>query len=82
MVAANKTLELVEQEKWTQATIQWSSTQSVLLRESKGVDFYNIEKPTKGDAYTRMLLRSNNYQGKITSTYVYSQEININNLKR
>ncbi|XP_075153122.1 retinoid-inducible serine carboxypeptidase-like [Haematobia irritans] len=70
MVAANKTLELVEQEKWTQATLQWSSTQSVLLRESKGVDFYNIEKPTRGDAYTRMLLRNNNYMERLYRTLV------------
>lgn len=63
MFSANKTLELVLAEKWTQATMQWSATQSVLLRESKGVDFYNIEKPTKGDAYTRMMHRTNNLQG-------------------
>lgn len=66
MVAANKTLQLVEEEKWTQATIQWSATQSVLLRESKGVDFYNIEKPTRGDAYASRLLKANNYEGKRT----------------
>ncbi|XP_005186527.1 retinoid-inducible serine carboxypeptidase [Musca domestica] len=70
MVAANKTLELVEKEKWTQATIQWSNTQGVLLRESKGVDFYNIEKPTRGDAYTRMLLKTNNYKEQMYRTLV------------
>ncbi|TMW53735.1 hypothetical protein DOY81_001203 [Sarcophaga bullata] len=60
MVAANKTLQLVEEEKWTQATMQWSATQSVLLRESKGVDFYNIEKPTRGDAYKSRLIQREN----------------------
>lgn len=53
MVEANKTLELVEEEKWSAATNQWSLTQNVLLRESKGVDFYNIETPTRGDANIR-----------------------------
>ncbi|XP_065355870.1 retinoid-inducible serine carboxypeptidase-like [Calliphora vicina] len=71
MVSANKTKELVEGEKWTQATMQWSATQSVLLRESKGVDFYDIEKPTRGDAYTRMLLRTNNYQELMYRTLVH-----------
>ncbi|XP_037959932.1 retinoid-inducible serine carboxypeptidase-like [Teleopsis dalmanni] len=58
MEAANKTEDLVNAEKWVQATTQWSNTQRVLLQESKGVDFYNIEKPTRGDAYTRLLLRN------------------------
>ncbi|CAD6999263.1 retinoid-inducible serine carboxypeptidase [Ceratitis capitata] len=57
--AANKTERLVKEEKWTQATNQWGTTQSVLLRESKGVDFYNIETPTNGDIYSKFL-RSNN----------------------
>uniref|UniRef100_A0A0A1WN20 Retinoid-inducible serine carboxypeptidase n=1 Tax=Zeugodacus cucurbitae TaxID=28588 RepID=A0A0A1WN20_ZEUCU len=58
--SANKTESLVKQGKWTQATSQWGTTQGVLLRESKGVDFYNIEKPTSGEAYANALLRSNN----------------------
>ncbi|XP_023305748.2 retinoid-inducible serine carboxypeptidase-like [Lucilia cuprina] len=71
MISANKTKELVEAEKWTQATMQWSATQSVLLRESKGVDFYDIQKPTRGDAYTRMLLRTQNYQELMYRTLVH-----------
>ncbi|XP_068148547.1 retinoid-inducible serine carboxypeptidase [Drosophila tropicalis] len=49
--SALKTQDYVDREKWTQATLQWSSTQSVVLRESKGVDFYNVETPTRGDQY-------------------------------
>ncbi|KAH8256005.1 hypothetical protein KR026_004567 [Drosophila bipectinata] len=49
--SALKTKNYVDNEKWTQATLQWSSTQSVVLRESKGVDFYNVETPTLGDQY-------------------------------
>ena len=44
--------------------MQWSATQSVLLRESKGVDFYNIEKRTRGDAYKSRLLQRENPEGK------------------
>lgn len=62
--AANKTKNLVNQGKWVQATNQWGTTQGVLLRESKGVDFYNIEKPTRGDGYANVLLRSNNIVGR------------------
>ncbi|ALC43281.1 CG31821, partial [Drosophila busckii] len=53
--SALKTKKYVDTGKWTQATLQWSSTQSVVLRESKGVDFYNVEKPTRGDQYLRNL---------------------------
>ncbi|EDW69443.1 retinoid-inducible serine carboxypeptidase [Drosophila virilis] len=53
--SALKTKQNVDDGKWTQATLQWSSTQSVVLRESKGVDFYNVEKPTRGDQYLRQL---------------------------
>ncbi|XP_030372736.1 retinoid-inducible serine carboxypeptidase [Scaptodrosophila lebanonensis] len=56
--SALKTQKLVEEQKWTQATIQWSTTQGVVLRESKGVDFYNVEKPTNGDAYSLRKLES------------------------
>lgn len=62
--AANKTADLVNRGKWTQATNQWGTTQGILLRESKGVDFYNIEKPTSAEGYSRLLLRTNNVQGK------------------
>ncbi|EDV96064.1 retinoid-inducible serine carboxypeptidase [Drosophila grimshawi] len=55
--SALKTKKYVDQGKWTQATLQWSSTQSVVLRESKGVDFYNVETPTRGDQYLRRLLQ-------------------------
>ncbi|XP_036328275.1 retinoid-inducible serine carboxypeptidase-like isoform X4 [Rhagoletis pomonella] len=68
--AANKTADLVNREKWTQATNQWGSTQAVLLRESKGVDFYNIEKPTNADSYSRLLLRTNNVQDLMYRTMV------------
>uniref|UniRef100_A0A1A9VMJ8 Retinoid-inducible serine carboxypeptidase n=1 Tax=Glossina austeni TaxID=7395 RepID=A0A1A9VMJ8_GLOAU len=51
MAAANKTLELIEAGKWTEATAQWGNTQSVVHKQSKGVDFYNIEKPTRGDTF-------------------------------
>uniref|UniRef100_A0A034WDZ5 Retinoid-inducible serine carboxypeptidase n=1 Tax=Bactrocera dorsalis TaxID=27457 RepID=A0A034WDZ5_BACDO len=68
--AANKTEDLINQEKWTQATNQWGATQSVLLRESKGVDFYNIETPTSGDAYANVLLRSNNIKDLMYRTMV------------
>ncbi|TDG50365.1 hypothetical protein AWZ03_003270 [Drosophila navojoa] len=54
--AALKTKNLVDGEEWTQATSQWSSTQSVVKRESKGVDFYNVETPTRGDNYLRLLV--------------------------
>ncbi|XP_034480490.1 retinoid-inducible serine carboxypeptidase [Drosophila innubila] len=53
--AALKTKNYVDTEKWTMATLQWSATQSVVLRESKGVDFYNVETPTRGDRYLRQL---------------------------
>ncbi|KAH8371436.1 hypothetical protein KR093_007495, partial [Drosophila rubida] len=53
--AALKTKKYVDNEQWTMATFQWSLTQSVVLRESKGVDFYNVETPTRGDAYLRQL---------------------------
>ncbi|KAL7733410.1 hypothetical protein ACLKA6_004895 [Drosophila palustris] len=53
--AALKTKNYVDTEKWTMATLQWSATQSVVLRESKGVDFYNVETPTRGDQYLRQL---------------------------
>ncbi|XP_037719542.1 retinoid-inducible serine carboxypeptidase [Drosophila subpulchrella] len=52
--AALKTKDYVDRERWTQATLQWSSTQSVVLRESKGVDFYNVETPTLGEQYNVM----------------------------
>jgi len=55
MVAANKTLKLVEAEQWSQATVQWSNTQMVVLQESKGVDFYNVQKETRGDAWAKKL---------------------------
>ncbi|KAH8302961.1 hypothetical protein KR044_012478, partial [Drosophila immigrans] len=53
--AALKTKDYVDNERWVLATVQWSLTQSVVLRESKGVDFYNVETPTRGDAYLRQL---------------------------
>ncbi|XP_022212841.2 retinoid-inducible serine carboxypeptidase-like [Drosophila obscura] len=49
--SAASTKRYVDRELWTLATLQWSSTQSVVLRESKGVDFYNVETPTLGDKY-------------------------------
>uniref|UniRef100_A0A1L8EFY1 Retinoid-inducible serine carboxypeptidase n=1 Tax=Haematobia irritans TaxID=7368 RepID=A0A1L8EFY1_HAEIR len=70
MVAANKTMDLVEKEQWSLATMQWGSTQQVLMRESKGVDFYNIEKPTRGDAYSRWLMRNDNHMDQLYRTLV------------
>ncbi|XP_054743214.1 retinoid-inducible serine carboxypeptidase-like [Anastrepha obliqua] len=69
--SANKTQELINQEKWTRATIQWGTTQSILLLESKGVDFYNIQTPTRGDSYSRLLLRTNNIQDLMYRTMVH-----------
>ncbi|XP_030372286.1 retinoid-inducible serine carboxypeptidase-like [Scaptodrosophila lebanonensis] len=51
MVAANLTAELVEQERWIQATAQWGNTQQEVMKASKGVDFYNVLKKTRGDRY-------------------------------
>uniref|UniRef100_A0A0K8VCD7 Retinoid-inducible serine carboxypeptidase n=1 Tax=Bactrocera latifrons TaxID=174628 RepID=A0A0K8VCD7_BACLA len=68
--AANRTEDLINKGKWTQATNQWGATQSVLLRESKGVDFYNIETPTRGGAYANILLRSNNIKDLMYRTMV------------
>ncbi|XP_062133659.1 retinoid-inducible serine carboxypeptidase [Drosophila sulfurigaster albostrigata] len=53
--AALRTKNYVDRGLWTLATMQWSLTQSVVLRESKGVDFYNVETPTRGDAYSRQM---------------------------
>lgn len=57
--AALRTKRYVDNEQWSTATIQWSLTQSVVLSESKGVDFYNVEKPTRGDRYLRTLADMN-----------------------
>ncbi|XP_062129418.1 retinoid-inducible serine carboxypeptidase [Drosophila sulfurigaster albostrigata] len=56
MKAANFTAELVENERWAQATTQWGNTQWEVLKASKGVDFYNVLKLTRGDAYQRRSL--------------------------
>ncbi|EDW73379.1 uncharacterized protein Dwil_GK16682 [Drosophila willistoni] len=56
MEAANFTAELVEQERWIQATAQWGNTQWEVMKASKGVDFYNVLKETRGDIYQRQAL--------------------------
>lgn len=57
--AALRTKRYVDNGQWTTATLQWSLTQSVVLSETKGVDFYNVEKPTRGDKYLRTLADMN-----------------------
>ncbi|XP_041449691.1 retinoid-inducible serine carboxypeptidase-like isoform X2 [Drosophila obscura] len=49
--SAASTKRYVDRELWTLATLQWSSTQSVVLCESKGVDIYHVETATLGDKY-------------------------------
>lgn len=44
--AARKTQQLVIENRWKEATDQWGNTQIVVLQESKGVDFYNIARPS------------------------------------
>jgi len=51
--AANFTAQLVEEERWIQATYQWGNTQWEVMKASKGVDFYNVLKETKGGLYQR-----------------------------
>ncbi|KAH8302968.1 hypothetical protein KR044_012475, partial [Drosophila immigrans] len=58
MKAANFTAELVESERWAQATAQWGNTQWELMKASKGVDFYNVLKLTKGDAFQRRMIHT------------------------
>ncbi|KAH8370075.1 hypothetical protein KR093_002118, partial [Drosophila rubida] len=55
MKAANFTAELVENERWAQATAQWGNTQWELMKATKGVDFYNVLKLTRGDAFERRM---------------------------
>ncbi|XP_052847276.1 retinoid-inducible serine carboxypeptidase [Drosophila gunungcola] len=53
--AANFTAQLVEEERWIQATYQWGNTQWEVMKASKGVDFYNVLKETKGGLYQRQM---------------------------
>ncbi|EDW69442.1 retinoid-inducible serine carboxypeptidase [Drosophila virilis] len=56
--AANFTAELVAEERWIQSTAQWGNTQWEVMKASKGVDFYNVLKETRGDRYQRQLMRT------------------------
>ena len=40
--AAATTQSLVDQERWCEATIAWSNTETVVERETNGVNFYNV----------------------------------------
>ncbi|EDV50070.1 retinoid-inducible serine carboxypeptidase isoform X2 [Drosophila erecta] len=51
--AANLTAQLVDEERWIQSTYQWGNTQWEVMKASKGVDFYNVLKETKGGLYQR-----------------------------
>ncbi|XP_067624265.1 retinoid-inducible serine carboxypeptidase-like [Eurosta solidaginis] len=68
--SAAKTEELIKEGKWMQATNQWGATETIIAIESKGVDFYNIERPTKGDRFSQLLLRSSNIQQFMYRTMV------------
>ncbi|KAM8709686.1 hypothetical protein ACLKA7_016490 [Drosophila subpalustris] len=58
MKAANFTADLVEQQRWIQATEQWGNTQLQVITASKGVDFYNVLKLTKGDRFERLMTQT------------------------
>ncbi|XP_017059155.1 retinoid-inducible serine carboxypeptidase-like isoform X2 [Drosophila ficusphila] len=53
--AANFTAQLVEEERWFQATKQYNITQEEVLKVSKGVDIYNVLKETKGGLDQRQI---------------------------
>lgn len=55
MVEAKRTEEYTKQNEWNEATNQYRNTQRVILIKSKGVDFYNIEKPTTSNDGTNIL---------------------------
>jgi len=59
MKAANFTAELVKEERWIQATAQWGNTQWEVIKASKGVDFYNVLKLTKGDTFEKRSIETN-----------------------
>ena len=56
--AAANTQSLVDQERWCEATIAWSTTESVVERETNGVNFYNVL--TEEDIYLNQVSKKKN----------------------
>lgn len=56
MALAKATEDKVNDQNYIAATMSWQSTQRVLLKESEGVDFYNILKPVKGPVHNSEIL--------------------------
>lgn len=64
MDSANEILELVKEEKWTEATGKWGHTSFIVSNETYGVDFYNVVKATKTREYNLLSRNTNRNQGK------------------
>ncbi|XP_063701657.1 retinoid-inducible serine carboxypeptidase-like [Culicoides brevitarsis] len=78
-VAALDTKKAVDDEKWTQATDLWGYTEVVIMRETDGVDFYNILKKIYQPSVARRIAsyrKGRMHGGALRDLTNFDEEIN------